>query len=92
MNIRPFRHLVGLILRQDPESMSPKVIPLSLQQSRREPFGAVAIEPTECSAECGSWDSETGGLGDDVTPRGLGFVDCFVEEIIEQQVLQFRVL
>jgi hypothetical protein len=92
MNILPIRHLISRKLRQNPERMSPEIIPLSLQQPSGETFTAIPVKPTERGTKCGRGDSETSSFGNDVTPRGLSFMNCFVEEIIKQQVFQFVVL
>ena len=92
MNILSFRHLVRFILRQDPEGMSAKVIPLSLNHRCRESFRAISIEPTQRGREGGSGDAQPCALGNDVTPILLSFMNCLVEEIIKQQILQLVVL
>jgi hypothetical protein len=92
MNILPLGHLVARELRQNPKRMSAKVIPLSLQQARRQPLAPVPVEKGERSAECRGGDSETDGFGDDVAPGLLGFVDCLVEEFVKQQVFQIPIL
>lgn len=83
--------LVGA-LGLDSECVSSKVITLSLEEVGWEVLCAVAIEPTQCSAESRSRYAEKCRLGDNVSPSRLGLVDGLVEEVIEQQVLKIRVV
>lgn len=83
-------HLVLRILklRLDLEGVRAKVISLRLQQVGGQVLGAVAVEPGERGGEGRGGDAEEGGLGDDVAPAGLRFVDGFVEEVVEEEVLE----
>ena len=83
-------HLVLRILklRLDLEGVRAKVISLRLQQVGGQILGAVAVEPGERGGEGRGGDAEEGGLGDDVAPAGLRFVDGFVEEVVEEEVLE----
>jgi hypothetical protein len=77
-----------LKLRLDLEGVRAKVISLRLQQVGGQILGAVAVEPGERGGEGRGGDAEEGGLGDDVAPAGLRFVDGFVEEVVEEEVLE----
>jgi hypothetical protein len=92
MNILTLRQLVRFELRQNFESVSSEIISLSLQQSSRKTFRTISVKPTQSSTECRRWNSQSCAFSNDITPRRLSLVDCLVEEIIEQQVLQFIVL
>lgn len=92
MNIFSFRQCVRLELWQNSECMCPEVVPLGLQQCCRETLRTIPVEPAQSSAEGWNGDSQSGGLSHNITPRGLRFVYCLIEEVIEQQVLQFLVL
>lgn len=76
----------------DMEGVGTKVITLSLEEVGRQVLGAVAVEPRQSSGEGGRRDTHQGSLGDNITPAGLGLVDGLVEEVVKQQVLQFRVI
>lgn len=76
----------------DSEGVSAEVITLSLEQVCRQILGAVTIKPGQGSRESGGWDAEQRRLRDNVSPAGLSLVDGIVEEIVEEQVLQIRLL
>lgn len=82
--------LVGS-LGLDLEGVGTEVITLGLEEVGGEVLGAVTIEPRQGGAEAGGWDTEEGGLGDHVTPSGLGGVDGLVEEVGEEEVLKLWV-
>ena len=84
--------LLAGIFRLDPESMGTEVVSLSLQQVRREVFGAISIVEAQSCAEswCGNTPERT--LADDIPPSWLSLVDGFVEEVVEEQVLEFWVV
>jgi hypothetical protein len=92
MNVLPLGHLVARVLRQNPKRMSTKVIPLSLQQARGQPLAPIPVEKGERGAKSRGRDSKTNGLGDNVAPGLLGFVNCLIEEVVKQQVFQLLVL
>lgn len=79
-------------LRLDVEGMGAEVISLTLEQVGGQVLGAVAVEPGQSGGEGGRWDTEEGGGADDVSPAGLRGVDGFVEEVVEEEVLQVVVL
>jgi hypothetical protein len=74
------------------EGVGTEVISLGLEKVGREVLGTVTIEPVKSGAESWGWDTEEGGLGDNVSPSWLCLVDSLVEEIIEEQVLKIWVL
>lgn len=92
MNVLAVGVLVAGVLGLDMESVSTKVITLSLQQVGGQVLGAVTVEPRQGSGEGGSRDTKLGGLGDNLSPAGLGLVDGLVEEVVEQQVGQVGLL
>jgi hypothetical protein len=92
MDILARGQLIRCKLRQYTESVSTKIISLSLQKSGRKSFGAISVEPAQCGAKCWTWDAQSRRLSDDITPILLGLVDGLVEEIIKQQVLQFWII
>jgi hypothetical protein len=91
MNILVQRERLTNKLRQNPKRMSPKIIPLRLQQARRETFGTISIVETQCGAKRWNGYSQSRGFSNDVAPGRLGFVDRIVEEIVKQQVFQIWV-
>ena len=82
--------LVG-VLRFDQEGVRTEVVSLSLEKVGREILGTVPVKEGQCSAECRSWDTSLDSERNHVTPAVLSVVDGFIEEIVEQQVLQVRV-
>lgn len=80
------------MLRLDVESVSTKVITLSLQQVGGQILGAVSVEPGQSSGEGRSGDTKLSSLGNGGSPAGLGLVDGLVEEGVEEQVLQVRLV
>lgn len=73
------------------EGMGAEVISLGLEQVGWKILGAVTIEPRKSSRESRGWDAKKSGLGDDVAPAGLGFVDSLVKEVVEEKVLKVRI-
>jgi hypothetical protein len=53
---------------------------------------AVPVEESESSAEGRSGDTPEDSLGDDAPPSGLCIVDSLVEEVVEEEGFEFRVL
>lgn len=92
MNVLAVGVLVAGVLGLDVESVSTKVITLSLQQVGGQVLGAVTVEPRQGSGESGSRDTKLGRLGNNLSPAGLGLVDSLVEEVVEQQVGQVGLL
>lgn len=92
VDVGVFRVLRAGELRLDAEGMGAEVVSLSLQQVGWEILGTVAIVEAKSSAEGRGWDTPESTLADDVSPSGLSRVDGLVEEVIEQEVLQVRVL
>jgi len=76
----------------DLEGVGAEVVSLGLEQVGGQVLGAVAVEPGQGGGEGWGGDAEEGGLGDDVSPAGLGLVDGLVEEVAEEEVLQVVVL
>lgn len=83
--------LVGA-LGLDAEGVSTEVVTLSLQQVGREVSGAVSVVEAQSSAEGGSGDTPEGALADHVSPALLSLLDGGLEEVVEQEVLQVRVV
>ena len=92
VNVLAVGVLVAGVLGLDVESVSTKVITLSLQQVGGQVLGAVTVEPRQGSGESGSRDTKLGRLGNNLSPAGLGLVDSLVEEVVEQQVGQVGLL
>ena len=92
MSVCTFWVLLVGVLRLDDEGVGTEVVSLSLQKVGREILGAVAIEEGQCSAECRSWDTSLDSESNHVTPAILSVMDCLVEEVVEEQVLQVGVL
>ena len=92
MNILALGVLLTRMLRLDLERMRTEVIALSLEEIGREILGAVAVEPRERGAESWCGNAKECSFGNDVAPTGLGFVDGLVEEVVEEEVLECRVV
>ena len=75
----------------DLEGVGTEVVALRLEQVGRQVLGAVAVEPGERGGEGRGRYAEECGLGDDVAPARLRLVDCLVEEVVEEQVLEVGV-
>lgn len=86
--ILTFRILLAGILGLDSERVGTKVISLRLQKICWEVFGTVSIIPAESSAESGRRYTPQRALANNVSPAVLSLVDGFVEEVVEQQVLE----
>ena len=71
--------------------MRSEVVTLGLQKTLRQSLGAVAVEEGERGREGRRGQTHERGVGDDATPSGLSLVDGFVEEVVEQQVLELPV-
>jgi hypothetical protein len=84
--------LLRLILGLDQESVSTEVITLSLKKVGGQVLGAVTIEERKSSAESGCRDASLDRPSNDISPTLLSVVDGLVEEVIEEQVLEVRVL
>lgn len=83
--------LLASVLWLDLEGVGTEVISLSLEKVGWEILGTVTVEPRERSAEAWSWDTDLGGLSDDLSPSWLGLVDGVLEEVVEEQVLELWV-
>ncbi len=79
--------LVG-VFWLDYEGVGTEVISLSLQQVGRQILGPVAVEEGQGGAESRCWDTRLSTEGNDVSPTLLSIVNGFVEEVVEQQVLE----
>lgn len=84
--------LLAGVLGLDAEGVSTEVITLGLEKVGGKVLGAVTVEPGQSGRESGSGDTQKGSLGDNVSPAGLGLVDGLVEELVEEKVLQLRLL
>ncbi len=88
MNIITFLVLRTSKLRLDLEGMSTEVITLSLKEIGREILGTVTVKPGQGGGEGRGGYTEKCGLGNDISPAGLGLVDCCVEEVVEEQIFK----
>lgn len=84
--------LLASELGLDLEGVGTEVITLGLEQVGGQILGTVTVEPRQSGGEGRGWDSKKSGLGDDIPPAGLGLVDSRVEEVVEEQVLELRVV
>jgi hypothetical protein len=75
----------------DLEGMCSKVITLSLQQVCRKVCGPVSVVKVQCSTKGRAWNTPQHTLADDVSPAWLSLVDCIVEELVKEQVLEIGV-
>lgn len=92
MDVLALREVVVGALGLDLEGVSTKVVPLGLEQVGREALGAVPVVEAERSAEGRRGNTQQGGLADHISPAALRLVDRLVEEVIEQKVLELRVV
>lgn len=92
MVVLALRVLLRRKLRLDQESVRAEVVTLGLEKVGREVLGAVAIEPRQRSRESRRRDTQQRRLSDNVSPSGLRLVDGLVEEVVEKQVLEIRVV
>jgi hypothetical protein len=92
MNVLAFLVLGAGKLRLNLEGVGTEVISLGLQKVGWQILGAVTVEPRQSGGEGWGWDTEESGLGDDVSPAGLGLVDSLVEEVAKEEVLEVVVL
>lgn len=65
---------------------------LSLDEVGRDDFAPVTIEECQGGAERGGGDTPEDSLSDDAPPTGLSLVHSLVEEVVEEQRLEARVL
>ncbi|KAI6770536.1 hypothetical protein HG530_005165 [Fusarium avenaceum] len=92
VNVLAFGVLVAGVLGLDAEGVGTEVVTLSLEEVGGEVLGAVTVEPRQSGGEGGSRDTKEGSLGNDVSPAGLSLVDGLVEEVVEEKVLELRLL
>ena len=90
--ILTFRILPARILGFNSECVSTEVISLCLQKICWEVFRAVAVIPAKSSAESGRRYTPQRALADNISPAVLSLVNGFVEEVVEQQVLELWIL
>ena len=74
------------------KSMGAKVISLSLEHVGWQILGSIAIVPAQSSSESRSWDTPQSTFANDVSPSRLSLVNGLVEEVIEQQIFQVRIV
>jgi hypothetical protein len=72
--------------------MRAEIVPLRLQQVRRQPPAAVAVEKRQRRVECRHWNAQLDGLHRHPPPGFLAALDHAAEVIVQQQVLQVWVL
>ena len=82
--------LVG-ILGLDLEGMCAEVISLSLQKICRQILGSIPVIEAQSGAEGGCRNTPESTFAHDISPSWLSLVDGLVEEVVEEQVLQFRI-
>lgn len=92
MDILALRVLVARKLWLDAESVGAEVVTLGLEEVGGEVLGAEAVVEGQGGAEGGRGNTPLGAVGDGVAPALLGVVDGLVEEVVEEQVLEVRVL
>src|SRR5262245_53464083 len=66
--------------------VSAEEVALRLEQVRRQPLSAVAVEERERRREGRRWHAVLDRFNDGAPPRGLIFVQHPAEEIVEQQI------
>jgi len=107
VDVLAFRISLVRILGLNTESVSTKVITLSLEKVGREVLGAIAVVEAEGSAESRGGNAPKCTLGDDagdcqyfrhlisainvLSPAGLCLVNSLGKEVVEEQVLEVRV-
>ena len=72
----------------DVESVGTEVVTLGLEKVGWKVLGPVTVKEGKSGGEARSWDTPESTLGDDVSPSWLCLVDCLVEEVVEEQVLE----
>ena len=92
MNVLALWHLLAGALWQDSESVSTEVVTLSLQQVSWQSLGSVTVVEGQSGREGWSWDTLGGSQSNSLSPARLSLGDSLSEELVEQQVLQLRVL
>lgn len=92
MSVSADLELVVGILWLDLESVGTKVVTLSLEKVGRQVLGAVTIEEGQGGAECRHGNARLNSKGNNVSPARLSSVNSLVEEVVEEQVLEIRVL
>ena len=65
---------------------------LCLQKVSGDNLAPVTVEESKRGAERRGGDTPEGSLGVDTPPAGLGFVNGFVEEVVEEEGLEAGIL
>ena len=73
------------------EGVGSKVVTLGLKKVGREVFSAITIKPRQSSTEARSRDTENSSFRNNISPSGLRLVNGFIEEVVEEQILEVRV-
>ena len=73
-------------------SMRAEVIPLRLNQIGRQACWPVAIIESQCGAETGRGYAQLDRIGYHFSPGFLSAINSFPEEVVQQQVIQIRIL
>ena len=92
MNVLVEGQLLGLLSGDDSESVGTEVVSLGLDQRSGQLLGSVTVEEGQCGGEGRNGNTPQSGLGDDSPPSGLSLLDGVLEEVIEQERLELRVL
>jgi hypothetical protein len=72
--------------------VSTKVVTLRLKEIGREVLGTVTIIPAKRGAEGRERNTPQSTFADDVSPARLCLVDGLIEEVVEEQVFEIRVV
>jgi hypothetical protein len=76
----------------DLERVGSEEISLCLKQVRGQILCAITVKPAEGSAEGWSWYAKKSSLRDNISPAWLSLVDSFVEEVVEEKILESWIL
>jgi len=91
VDVVTFWVLLASVLWLDSESVSTKVVTLSLQEVSWKVLGSVSVVEAKGCAESRCWDTPESTLADNVSPSWLSMVNGLGEEIVEQQILKVGV-
>ena len=72
--------------------MGTEVITLSLQQVGWQVFGAISVEEGQRSAESRHGNARLDCICNHISPASLSIVDGLVEEVVEEKILEVRVV
>ncbi len=92
MDVFALRVLLASKFGLDAESVRAKVVALGLEEIRRQVLATITIIEAESSAEGRQWNAPQRALANNFAPAVLSVVDSLVEEVVEEQILEVRVL